>query len=75
MGTPMSAFTQDYNPVFTATVDGVTVESNAYCLYFREQCSMDECCRFCALDEFSEFRPTLDEEHKRNIVSAISIRI
>ena len=29
MGTPMSAFTQDYNPIFTATVDGVTAESNA----------------------------------------------
>ena len=29
MGTPMTAFTQDYNPVFTATVDSVTAESNA----------------------------------------------
>ena len=28
MGTPMTAFTQDYNPIFTAAANGVSVESN-----------------------------------------------
>ena len=28
MGTPMAVFSQDYNPIFTATANGVSVESN-----------------------------------------------
>ena len=28
MGTPLAVFTQDYNPIFTATANGITVESN-----------------------------------------------
>ena len=56
MGTPMSAFTQDYNPVFTATVDGVTVESNAVAFILESACSVDECCWFCSIVDECEFR-------------------